>query len=79
MYLILKRNLIFVGQLAIFGYLKNFIGDSWKVMKRSMVITCGKKEGNLYLTNNANGSIVVAKTCINSNTWYSRLEHKSEK
>ena len=43
-----------------------------------MVVTHGKKEGTLYLTNNSNSSIAVANKDINSNTWPSSEQERDE-
>ncbi|CAO2827530.1 unnamed protein product [Amaranthus hypochondriacus] len=75
----LRKNLIFVGQLAREGYTIIFQGDNWKISKGSMTVAHGKKNGTLYLTAGACYSIAVATENENSKLWHQRLGHMSEK
>lgn len=74
----LKKNLIFVGQLASLGHTTTFIGDMWKITKGALMISQGKKKGALYLTEKQD-FIDVAETGVNLDTWHCRLEHISDK
>lgn len=74
----LKRILNSVSQLASLGHTTTFMGDTWKVTKGALVITRGKKKKVHYLTKKQ-GSIDIAETGVNSDTWHYRFRHISEK
>jgi len=52
----LKRNMIFIDQLANVGMKTTFDDDVCKIMKCSMVMAHSKKEGTLYMTSGSEAS-----------------------
>ena len=68
----LKRNLISIGQLADEGMKTNFDGDICKIMKDSMVMAHGKKEGTLYVISGSGASISVASSELDAKVWHRR-------
>ncbi|KAL3830794.1 hypothetical protein ACJIZ3_019596 [Penstemon smallii] len=75
----LRKNLIYVGQLASEGYTTIFHGDDWKISKGAMAVARGKKSGTLYMAAKGCCSIAVAASNQNPNLWHQRLGHMSEK
>lgn len=47
----IKKSLLSVGQLDAHGYTTIFAGGSWKLLKGSMLIVKGCKNGTLYYLN----------------------------
>ena len=39
----LRKNLIFIGQLAKNGYATTLIGDTWKISRGTMIVAHGKR------------------------------------
>jgi len=75
----LKRNLIFVSQLANSGMKITFDGDLYKITKGVMITSHGKKEGALYMTSGSTASISVASLDVDVDTCQRQLGHMSEK
>ncbi|VFQ86160.1 unnamed protein product, partial [Cuscuta campestris] len=72
--------LISIGQLDDQGYNVHFGAGQWKVVKRSMVIAKGKKQGTLYMAETTAGDAnTVANGLSLSKLWNQRLGHMSEK
>jgi hypothetical protein len=75
-----KEKLISVGQLASEGCISIFTDKTWKVIKGSLVIEKGEKVGTFYLcTGNADSSISLDSTGVDTTLWHHRLGHMSEK
>ena len=66
----MKNNLISIGQLAKYGYVTTFAGNTWKILREAMIIARGKNIGTLYMTINGYGSIVVVEGKEDLNLWY---------
>jgi len=75
----LKRNMIFVCQLANGGMKTPFDGDMCKITKGVMVMARDKKEGTLYMTLGFGVSISVASSELDAEVWHRRFGHMSEK
>ena len=73
----LKKNLISIGQLASNGYVTTFTGDRWKISKGAMTTARGNKDGSLYTTVGAYGSLAVAEGKEDPNLWHQRFGHMS--
>jgi hypothetical protein len=76
----LRRNLISIGELESEGCISTFTDKAWKVTKGSLVMEKGEKVGTLYLCiGNANSSISLTSTGVDTTLWHHRLGHMSEK
>jgi len=75
----LKRNLIFVGQLADAEMKINFYSDLCKTKKGAMIMAHYKKEGTFYMTSSSKVSILVASSDMDAGTWYHQIRHMNEK
>lgn len=67
--------MISVGQLAANEYIIAFIGDNWKISRRAMIVTCGKKIGTLCMTTNGFRTLIVVNSKVSIQLWHQRLEH----
>ena len=47
-----------------------FAGNTWKILRETMIIAHGKKNGTLYMTINGYGSIVVVEGKEDLNLWH---------
>jgi hypothetical protein len=76
----LRRNKISTGKLESEGCISIFTDKAWKVTKGSMVMEKGEKVGTLHLcTVNADSSISLASTGVDTSLWHHRIRHMSEK
>ena len=57
----IKKNLIFVGQLDNTGYAAEFVKGSWKIVKGAMVVARGTKSGTLYTNAGCINMVAVAE------------------
>jgi hypothetical protein len=76
----LRKNLISTGLLASEGCISIFTGNTWKVIKGSLVIAKREKVGTLYLcTGSIDSCISLAYTGVDTTLWHHRQRHMSEK
>lgn len=72
----LRMNLISAGKLDEEGYVSQFRGDKWKLIKGAMVITKGQRSCTLY---KLQSSLVRGEVCIaehdTADLWHKRLGH----
>ncbi len=71
----LRKNLIFIGQLASNGYVTTFTRDKWKISKGAMTIARGTKNGTFYTTTDGCGLAVVAEGKEDPNLWHQKFGH----
>ncbi len=56
-----------------------FVGFTWKITKRDMVVAHERKIGNLHMTTSPRDTIAVAEEGTDTNLWHSELGHMSKK
>ena len=77
----MRLNLISAGKLDDAGMVNQFGSGKWKLLKGSMIIAQGKKEGSLYVMQGRVSSkdVNVAHAESSLELWHKRLGHMSEK
>ena len=61
--------MISVGQVDDEGHAILFVGDTWKIIKGSMVLAHGRKTGTLYMTLSPRDTIAVADASTDTSLW----------
>ena len=63
-----------------FGCKMTFLSDSWMVMNRAIVLARGKKEGNLYVSENKRDDVAkVVGRSKGSNLRCCKIKHEGSK
>jgi len=69
----LKKNLIYIGQLADVWMKTTLDGDSYKIKKGAMIKAHGKKECTLDMNSGSTTSISVASSDVDAGMWHRQL------
>lgn len=60
------RNNILIRHLATNGYVTTFVSDSWKIWRRAMIVTSGKKTSTIYITLDESRVLVVLDSKVST-------------
>lgn len=75
----LRKNIVFVSQLAYSDFVTIFIGDAWKVAKWDMIMVREKLQYILYLIKFVLDLIAMVESVIDAYLWLQRFSHMTKK